>query len=91
MCELAPWCTAKAHSVMHSAELYREAGRCKNYSTQALETRHQSSAKAVAHKTNNQASQGGSILKANVKLEVAEALAGHIAKGVPSVATVCKT
>ena len=37
--------------------------------------------------TNNQASQGGSILKANVELEVAEALAGHVdAKGVPSVA-----
>ena len=86
------WCTEKAHSVMHSAELYREAGRCKNYSTQALETRHKSSVKAVAHKTNNQASQGGSILKANVELEVAEALAWHVdAKGGPSVAKVCQT
>ena len=55
----------------------------------ALETRHKSSVKAVAHKTNNQA---GSILKANVELEVAEALAGHVdAKGVSSVAKVCKS
>ena len=85
------WCTEKAHSVMHSAELYRQAGRCKNYSTQALETRHKSSVKAVAHKTNNQVSQGGSILKANVELEVAEALADseHVdAKGVPTVTKV---
>ena len=77
---------------MHSAELYKKAGRSKNYSTQALETRHKSSVKAVAHKTNNQASQGGSILKANVELEVAEALAWHVdAKGGPSVAKVCQT
>ena len=54
--------------------------------------RHKRSVKAVAHKTNNQVSQGGSILKANVELEVAEALAEHVdAKGVPSVTKVCQT
>ena len=40
----------------------------------------------------DRASQGGSILKANVELEVAEALAWHVdAKGGPSVAKVCQT
>ena len=72
------WCTEKVHSIKHCGENYREAGRCKNYSTQALETRHKSALKAVAHKTNNQASVGGSVLRANLQLEANQDLARHI-------------
>jgi len=51
---------------------------CKNYSVQALETRHKSALKAVAHKTNNQASVGGSVLRANMQQEASEDLARHV-------------
>ena len=72
------WCTEKAHAIKHGGENYRSAGRCKNYSVQALETRHKSALKAVAHKTNNQASVGGSVLRANIQLEASEDLARHV-------------
>ena len=40
--------------------------------------RHKSALKAVAHKTNNQASVGGSVLRANMQLEASEDLARHV-------------
>ena len=72
------WCTEKVHSIQHCGENYREAGRCKNYTTQTLETRHKSAIKTVAHKTNNQASVGGSVLRSNIELEASEDLARQI-------------
>ena len=73
------WCTEKPHAIKHAGENYRAAGRCKNYSVQALETRHKSALKAVAHKTNNQASVGrGSVLRANMQLEASEDMARHV-------------
>ena len=44
----------------------------------ALETRHKPALKAVAHKANNQASVGGSVLRANMQLEASEDLARHV-------------
>ena len=43
-------------------------GRCKNYNTVAPETRHKET-KMDAHKTNNQASVGSSILRCNLDAE----------------------
>ena len=58
------FCTEKPHSIVHSGDNYRIMGRCKNYNTVAPETRHKET-KMDAHKTNNQASVGLSILKCN--------------------------
>ena len=72
------WCTEKAHSIKHGGSNYRSAGRCRNYSTNTLETGHKFSVRAVAHKTNNQARVGGSILEASIQREAAESLASQI-------------
>ncbi len=68
-----PWHVVHGEGTFPGTFRRAEAGSCKNCSTQALETRHKTSVKVVAHKTNNQASQGCSILKANVELKVAAA------------------
>ena len=72
------WCTEKVHSIKHCGENYREAGQCKNYTIQTLETRHKSALKTVAHKTNTQASVGGSVLQANLQLEASGELTRQI-------------
>jgi hypothetical protein len=59
-------------------ESYRAAGRCRNYAIQALETKHKFAVKAVAHKTNNQAAVGKSILDSNIQMEASESLAIQI-------------
>ena len=41
------WCTEKMHSIQHCGENYQEAGLCKNYTTQTLETRHKSTLEAL--------------------------------------------
>jgi hypothetical protein len=62
------FCTEKPHSLVHSGDNYRVMGRCRNYNTNAPETRHKD-AKKDAHKTNNKASVGLSILKCNLDAE----------------------
>ena len=74
------WCTEKPHSIKHAGSNYRAAGRCRNYAIQALETKHKFAVKAVAHKTNNQAAVGKSILKSNIQMEASESLAKQIDK-----------
>jgi hypothetical protein len=72
------WCTEKPHSIKHAGSNYRAAGRCRNYAIQALETKHKFAVKAVAHKTNNQAAVGKSILESNIQMEASESLARQI-------------
>ena len=75
------WCTEKPHSIKpHAGSNYRAAGRCRNYAIQAaaLETKHKFAVKAVAHKTNNQAAVGKSILDSNIQMEASESLARQI-------------
>ena len=72
------WCTEKVHSIKHCGENYQAVVQCKNYTTQTLETRHKSALKAVAHKTNNQASVGDSVLRAKLHLEANENLARQL-------------
>ena len=62
------FCTEKPHSIVHSGDNYRIMGRCRNYNTNAPETRHKDT-KKDAHKTNNQATVGLSILKCNLDAE----------------------
>jgi hypothetical protein len=62
------FCTEKPHSIVHSGDNYRMMGRCKNYNTVAPETRHKET-KMDAHKTNNQATVGSSILMCNLDAE----------------------
>jgi len=74
------WCTEKTHSIKHGGSNYRSAGRCRNYTVQALETQHKFAVKAVAPNTNNQAAVGESILLSNIRRESSEsqALASQI-------------
>ena len=72
------WCTEKPHSIKHGGSNYRTAGRCRNYSVQPLETQHKYAVKAVAHKTNNQAAVGKSILESNIQREASVSLASQI-------------
>ena len=62
------FCTEKPHSLVHSGDNYRVMGRCRNYNTNAPETRHKDT-KKDAHKTNNKAAAGLSILKCNLDAE----------------------
>ena len=62
------FCTEKPHSIVHAGSNFRSMGRCKNYNTVAPETRHKDT-KKDAHKTNNQASVGMSILRCNLDAE----------------------
>ena len=62
------FCTEKPHSLVHSGDNYRVMGRCRNYNTNAPETRHKDT-KKDAYKTNNKASVGLSILKCNLDAE----------------------
>ena len=62
------FCTEKPHSLVHSGDNYRVMGRCRNYNTNAPETRHKDT-KKDAHKTNNKAAVGLSILKCNLDAE----------------------
>ena len=67
------WCTEKPHSMVHSgwASNYRTVGRCRTISTNVTESRMKTAVKTKAKKTNNQASVGSSILKANIEVEAA--------------------
>ena len=69
------WCTEKPHSMVHWASNYRTVGRCRTISTNVTESRMKTAVKTKAKKTNNQASVGGSILKANMEVEAAVELA----------------
>ena len=62
------FCTEKPHSIVHAGNNYRAMGRCKNYSMAAPETRH-TDTKKDAHKTNNHATVGLSILRCNLDAE----------------------
>ena len=68
-------CTEKTHSMVHWASTYRTVGRCRTISANVTESRMKTAVKTKARKTNNQASFGGSILKANMDLEAAVELA----------------
>ena len=69
------WCTEKPHSMVHWASNYRTVGRCRTISANVTESRMKTAVKTKARKTNNQASLGGSILKANMEVEAAVELA----------------
>ncbi len=65
------WCTEKPHSMVHRASTYRTVGKCSTISTNVTESRMKTVVKTKSRKTNNQASFGGSILKANMEVEAA--------------------
>ena len=69
------WCTEKPHSMAHWASTYRTVGRIRTISANVTESRMKTAVKTKARKTNNQASFGGSILKANMEVEAAVELA----------------
>ena len=69
------WCTEKPHSMVHWARNRRTVGRPRTISTNVTESRMKTAVKTKAKKTNNQASFGGSILKANMEVEAAIQLA----------------
>ena len=80
------WCTEKPHSMVHWASNYRTVGRCRTISTNVTESRMKTAVKTKAKKTNNQASVGGSILKANMEVEAAIQLAHDLDEtGMPCV------
>ena len=80
------WCTEKPHSMVHWASNYRTVGRCRTISANVTESRMKTAVKTKARKTNNQASLGGSILKANMEVEAAVELAHDLdATGMHSV------
>ncbi len=62
------WCTEKPHSMVHWASNRRTVGRPRTISTNVTESRMKTAVKTKAKKTNNQASFGGSILKANMEV-----------------------
>jgi hypothetical protein len=69
------WWTEKPHSMVHWASNRRTVGRSRTISTNVTEGRMKTAVKTKAKKTNNQASFGGSILKANMDVEAAIELA----------------
>ena len=69
------WCTEKPHSMVHWASNRRTVGAPRTISTNVTESRMKTAVKTKAKKTNNQASFGGSILKANMEVEAAIELA----------------
>jgi hypothetical protein len=70
------WCTEKQHSMVHWASNRRTVGRPSTISTNVTESQMKTAVKTKAKKTINQASFGGSILKANMEVEAAIQL-GH--------------
>jgi hypothetical protein len=86
------WCTEKPHSMVHWASTYRTMGRCRTISANRdvtdSESRMKTAVKTKAKKTNNQASFGGSILKANMEVEAAVVLA-HDLDATQQVCTLC--
>ena len=80
------WCTEKPHSMVHWASNRRTVGRPRTISTNVTESRMKTAVKTKAKKTNNQASFGGSILKANMEVEAAIQLAHDLDEtGMPCV------
>jgi hypothetical protein len=78
--------TEKPHSMVHWASNWRTVGRPRTISTNVTEGRMKPAVKTKAKKTNNQASFGGSILKANMVLEAAIELAHDLDEtGMPCV------
>jgi hypothetical protein len=65
------WCREKPHSMVHWASNRRTVGRPRTISANVTESRMKTVVKTKARKTNNQASFGGSILKANMEVEAA--------------------
>ena len=63
------FCCEKPHSMTHWADNYATVGRIQTISTQVTESRYKSSVKTKAHKTNNQALFGGSLLQNNMEVE----------------------
>ena len=61
--------------MVHWASPYRTVGRIRTISANVTESRMKTAVKTKARKTNNQASFGGSILKANMEVEAAVELA----------------
>ena len=61
--------------MVHWASNYRTVGRYCTISTNVTESRMKTAVKTKAKKNNNQASVGGSILKANMEMEAAVELA----------------
>ena len=61
--------------MVHWASNRRTVGRPRTISTNVTESRMKTAVKTKAKKTNNQASFGGSILKANMEVEAAIQLA----------------
>jgi hypothetical protein len=76
----------KPHSMVHWASNRRTVGRPRTISTNVTEGRMKTVVKTKAKKTNNQASFGGSILKANMEVEAAIELAHNLDEtGMPCV------
>jgi len=76
------WCTEKPHSMVHWASTYRTVGRVRTISANVTESRMKTAVKTKARKTNNQASFGGSILKANMEMEAVVELAHYLTQPV---------
>jgi hypothetical protein len=68
------WCTEKPHSMVHWASNRRTVDRPRTISTNVTESRMKTAVKTKTKKTNNQASFGGSILKANMDSQVEAAI-----------------
>ena len=64
--------------MVHWASTYEIVDRCRTISTNVTESRMKTAVKTKATKTNNQASVGGSILKANMEVEAAVELAHNL-------------
>jgi hypothetical protein len=64
------WFTEKPHSMVHWASNYRTMGRCNTISANVTESRMKKAVKTKARNSNNQASVGGSILKASMELKL---------------------
>ena len=84
------WCTEKPHSMVHWASNRRTVGRPRTISTNVTDSEgrmtRKTAVKTKAKKTNNQASFGGSILKANMEVEAAIELAHDLDEtGMPCV------
>ena len=56
----------------------QHSGCQRSRSTQVTESRYKSTVKTKAHKTNNQASFGGSLLQNNMEVEAAIEMARHL-------------
>jgi hypothetical protein len=84
------WCTEKLpHSMVHWASNYRTVCRCLTISTNVNEGRMKMAVKTKAKKSNNQASFGGSLLKANMEVEAAIQLVHDLPVDETGVQSVC--